>query len=65
MAFDNPHPNRKDWRRSYHDWRDADRTCRPGGTCDHCAAGRKHRARRQTPIADGRAEYLAGVNPED
>lgn len=46
MAFDKHYPGRKDRRRPYRGGKAIDRTCRPGGSCPHCQAGRKHKARR-------------------
>ena len=58
--FDKNYPNRKDHRRRYYGAQAVDHTCRPHGSCVHCAEGRKHNERKRVP-ADLR-EQLAEVN---
>ncbi len=47
MSFDNTYPNRKDHRKTYNDGRDADRTCRAGGSCPWCQRGRQYKHKRR------------------
>lgn len=47
MSFDTSYPNRKDWRRPYHQSKRFDRTCRNHGSCPWCRANRLHRHIRQ------------------
>jgi hypothetical protein len=49
VSFYKSYPNRKDWRKPRHG---GDATCYNHGSCPWCAAGRKHRQRRQEPLVE-------------
>ena len=49
MGFDNEHPNRKDIRKPYYKSGKCARSCRPGGDCPYCQAGRQHPGKRREP----------------
>lgn len=61
MPFENIYPNRKDWRKSYHDSRDYDRYCRSHGLCKWCSLGRLHRNERRNIDAALRDIELNGT----
>ena len=57
MAFDNYYPNRKDWRKQYHDSRAFDRYCRSTyNMCDWCSNNRQFANKRRAPIEENLLE---------
>lgn len=53
MSLDKAIASKKEHRRPYRGSKRHDRTCRNHGSCPYCAAGRRHRARRQEPAPKG------------
>ena len=58
MAFENSYPNRKDWRKPYHDSRAIDGSCRSHGDCPWCEGSRTHKKLKAIP-ADEAAQVSA------
>lgn len=59
MSFDNHYPKKKDWRKTYHQSKRFDRTCRPGGSCPYCRSNRLHtNKKRYANLLNRLKEYL-------
>lgn len=52
MALDKSIEHGKEHRKPYHGAKAVDKTCRNHGSCEHCAAGRRHKFLRQMPAQD-------------
>ena len=62
MAFEKCYPNRKDWRKPYHDSRAIDGSCRAHGGCPWCE-GRITRKKLKAIPADEAAQILDAAHP--